>query len=128
MKCETVIIKKRKVCAGDMNQLITLKTRAMTGDFDDVDFLELFTNDGNVWAAIQTTSSGEVIFDSVGTETLVTHKIYINYIEGLTQEVWIEFGGNNYDILSVENLDERNEFMKLNCVIRGNTSYQATFA
>ena len=128
MKCETVTIKKRKVCAGDMNQLITLKTRAMTGDFDDTDFLELFTNNGDVWAAIQTSASGEVVFDSVGTETLVTHRIYINYIEGLTKEVWVEFNGNNYDILSVENLDERNEFMKLNCVIRGDISYEATFA
>jgi SPP1 family predicted phage head-tail adaptor len=126
--CEKVKIKKREVCIGDLDRIISLKVRSLVGDSNSADFLLNFTNDGDVWAAIQTTANGEVFFDGMNTEVITTHKFYINYISLFTQEIWIEFEGNNYDIINVEDLDERHEFLKLNCVIRGSNSNEASFA
>jgi len=126
--CEKVKIRNRKVCAGDMDKLIMLQTRNIAGDSNSVDFLLNFTNQGEVWAAVQTAASGESIFDEVGTETIITHRFYINFIPDFTEEIWIEFKGKRYDIVNVENLDERDEFLKLSCVVRGSVSREATKA
>lgn len=125
-QCSKIRRKKRSVCIGDLRSMITLQNRAITPPvFNGIDFSETFTDAAEVWALINTVS-GKTFFDDAGTETSITHEIYIRYDSTVTAETWIEFDGRRLDILQTENLEERDEFMKLVCTDRGsNTVSQA---
>jgi head-tail adaptor len=49
----------------------------------------------------------------------VTHVFGIRWFDGLTADYWVEYKSENYDILDVENIDERGEFALLYCNVRG---------
>jgi len=85
---------------------------------DGVDYSLTFDGAITTFANIETVS-GETIFDSSNIERDVTHKFYIRFRDSITQEKWINFKNELYDILTVENLDERNEFLLLRASKRG---------
>lgn len=115
-KCTPITLKYRRVCAGDLNRIIQLKTRAMQTPSTDVDFGEQFVS-SNTWAAVQTLK-GKDFFAGTNMNTLVTHIFYIRYRENMTAE-WIGYRGENYDIIDEENLEENNAFLALMCNVRG---------
>lgn len=126
--CQKITRKNRKVAIGDLSELITLQNRDIVEPlFGDPDFNESFSGDLEVWAAIVTVD-GKTFFDGVSTETNITHHIFIRYESTVTAETWVLFGSNRLDILKVEDLDGRNEFMKLVCVDRGLATNAATNA
>lgn len=126
--CVKISIKHRKVCTGDLRHFILLQARDLQASNSSVDFIENFTDNGNVWAAIQTARAGVTVFDASNIEIAVTHIFYIRYIAGFTQQVWIEFEGQKYDIFTVEDLDERHEFQALMCSVRGDSTKPVNFA
>lgn len=124
-KCSKIQKKKRQVCIGDMKDEITIQARNIKSPpSDGVDFVEEFTGDDVVWAAVNT-KSGVVFFDGTNQEVLKTHEIYIRYLQGVTAEAWVLFKGSRYDVLQVDNLEERDEFMRLDCTNRGTTANKA---
>lgn len=122
-KCSQVRKKRRNVCIGDMEDEITLEDRDITPpEFGSTDFSETFTTSSTVWALIETVD-GKTFFDGVSTEDNVTHWVYINYDATVTAETWITLSDSRrLDILRVEDLDERNDFMLLHCTDRGATT------
>ncbi len=125
-KCSKIRRKKRQVCLGDLDKQIQLQDRDITPPvFGSADFDEKFTNTDLVWAAIQTVN-GKTFFDNVGVETNITHIIYIRYDAAVTSETWVLFDLRRFDILDTENLEERDEFLKLTCVDRGLATLAAT--
>ena len=120
MKCQNVQIKRRRICLGDLNRQVTLKTRAIdTPDTPtDYDYDQEFTTLATVWAAIQT-MSGKDLFDGVNMIGTATHIFYIKYRSDVTAETMIEYQSKNYRILRTEDLDQNNEFMALYCALRG---------
>jgi SPP1 family predicted phage head-tail adaptor len=112
--------RKRKVCTGDLNKQITLQNRNITAPiWNSTDFGETFSGDSTVWANIQTVT-GKTFFDSVNQrDTTITHEIYIRYDSTVTSETWILYDSRRLDIVAVENLEERNEWLKLTCVDKG---------
>ena len=129
-KCEFIRKKKRRVCVGDMKDVITLNNRDITPPlFNTVDFDENFdpidVGNPESFSLIETVT-GKTFFDGVNTETPITHIIYIPYNENVTAETWITFEDRRIDILRVEDFDERHQFMKLTCNERGLTSREAT--
>ena len=125
-KCSKIRRKKRQVCVGDLDTEITLQNRAITPPvFGSVDFTETFTDDGTIFAMVNTID-GKTFFDGVNTETVITHEIYIRFDSTVTSETWVELNIRRIDILRVENLDERSEYMKLTCVDRGQITNVAT--
>lgn len=128
--CRSIRKKKRKVCVGDMKDPITLQNRDITPPlFNTVDFDEDFQPVDvlvpQVLSLVETVT-GVTFFDGVNTETPVTHIIYIPYQEAVTAETWILFESRRIDILHVEDLDVRHEFMKLTCTERGLSNREAT--
>ena len=122
-RCAPIRKKRRNVCIGDMEDEITLENRDIQApDFDTVDFDEKFTAPNPpAWSLIETVR-GKTFFDGTGVEEDVTHWIYINFDVTVTSETWVKLpDGRRFDILRVENLDERSEFMLLHCVDRGDT-------
>ena len=121
-KCMPIRKKRRNVCIGDMEDEITLENRAIQApEFGGVDFDEKFTAIAEYsWALIETVR-GKTFFDGTGVEEDVTHWVYINYDVTVTAETWVKLSdGRRFDILRVEDLDERSDFMLLHCVDRGN--------
>jgi SPP1 family predicted phage head-tail adaptor len=118
-RCQKIRRSKRQVCVGDLDTEIILQDRAIQGvTTADVNFDETFTPTATVWAMIETVA-GATVFDSTNTEVALTHRIYIRFDATVTAETWVEIYSDKYDIVTVENLDRRSEFMRLNCVIRG---------
>lgn len=125
-KCTKIRRKSRKVCVGDLNTEIKLQGRAITPPVaGSTDFDETFTDNSTVWAAVNTVS-GKTFFDGVSTDINITHEIYIRYDVTVTAQTWVELNSRRIDILAVENLDERSQFMKLICTDRGSNTLNAT--
>ena len=120
-RCKKIQVNRTQVCIGDMNRQITLHTRSITGLSDGVDFDETLSAPTVVWAAIQTIK-GEDIFDGTNVIGTATHNFFIRAINTLTAETWLEYNGEYYDVLDIQNYEERNQFMVLRCSVRGDTS------
>lgn len=101
------------------NKWITLQNRNITPpDFGTADFDEGFSGDIEVRAIIQT-ERGKVLFDGVATDNPITHKMCIEYIDGVTAETWVMYDGRRFDILDVENCGEQDVCLILRCTERG---------
>lgn len=126
--CVKISGKKRKICIGDFDKRIKIFSRQIKIQSDiDVDFNEEFIEQYEVWAMIHT-SRGAELFDGVSLTNPFTHKIYIRFKNGITQEHWIEFNNDKYDIIDVEDLEERHEILLLKSKIKGNKDIPANFA
>jgi SPP1 family predicted phage head-tail adaptor len=119
----------RRIVLGDLRHQITIKLRNLKAlsNPNQVDPTEDFTTSKVVWAYIDTKKGAE-LFDGVSTVYSYTHTFIIRYISSFTEEKWIEYQGNRYDIIDVESYDERNLFMRLTCRLRGLASKDATQA
>lgn len=125
--CQKIQSKRRRVCIADLDRQISIQNRAIQSPTNEPDYTELFSAGsstssglvaGDVWAMIESTA-GKTVFDTAGVERVVSHKITTRFFDGVTAESWILFNGNRYDVVSVENIDERGEYMVMRCVFRG---------
>lgn len=127
-KCKKLRRLKRQVCIGDLDNQIVLQDRSITPPVSGVDATEDFTTNDTVDAKVDT-SRGETIFDGVSPDGVdVTHIFTIRFITGITAETWVGFKSQRFDILDVENLEERDEWLKLRCTNRGTATNAATEA
>jgi len=127
--CQKIRVPHRTLCSGDLDVEIRLKDRKITAPTFDPDTGELGTNfteafgvdvDLTVWSAVKTVN-GKTVFDGVGTDPVtLTHEVFIHYDPVVTDEIWVLMDdGRLLDILKVEDLDEKKEWMRLSCVDRG---------
>ena len=119
--CKRTQVTRRSACIGALDRLITLQNRAIQPPaFGQVDFGEGFSGDAAVWANVRTVH-GKTFFDSVSTvEREITHEITIRYDATVTAETWILLDdGRRVDILNTEDLDERHEWLLLQCTDKG---------
>jgi len=118
-KCVKIRRKKRQICVGDLDTEIILENRNIAPPlFGSSNFDENFTPNATVWAMVSTVS-GKTFFDDVNTAISITHEIGIRFDATVTAETWIRLGSRRIDILDVNDLDERGEFMLLTCTDRG---------
>lgn len=106
-------------CLGDMIHRIDIYDREIKSPIDDtgnygLDFKKKIT----IWCSIETIN-GLTLFDSVNIERIVSHKMMIRYLSFLTQEYWIWYKSNYYDIIKIEDLNEEKRYQILYCNIRG---------
>lgn len=117
--CEKIVGRKRQVCAGDLDRLITLQIRNIEAPvFDAVDYSMAFTTINDLWAMVET-KKGTTIFDGTNIERIVDATFYIPFIPDITAESWILFEGIRYDIIRVEDLDLRHDYLALYTTTRG---------
>lgn len=127
-KCSPIRIKKRRVCTGDLKEQVVIQLRALKApQSGSVDFDEEFTTSRAVWAAIET-RSGIERFDGVNLISSPSHFIYIRYTADIDVEKWITYKNDRYEILDVENLEERNEFLLLRCSPLGDKNLRTNFS
>jgi SPP1 family predicted phage head-tail adaptor len=117
--CTKIGRPKREVCIGSMSNKITLYVRKIAApDFNDIDYGETLEEPRQVWAMVKT-SRGETVFDKANLEQDITHRFYIRYISDVTFQDWLLFKDRYYNIVDVENLENRDEFLLLRCNLRG---------
>ena len=112
-------VRRRGPAIGSMRHKITLDSRdIVTPVYGSVDFTEEFVP-VVAWASI-TTPIGKVVFDEVGDEVAVTHEFKVRYDASLTSQKYLrKSDGRRFRILSVENFDEDNIYMRLITTDRG---------
>lgn len=111
--------KRRIISIGDLNQLIKIQERSLNTQFQTgVKDQITFTTIAEPWAMVETTK-GSIFFGGVGLDREYSHKFYIRYRCNIDQTKFIEYKKKRYDILDVENLDERDEFLLLRCFPTG---------
>ena len=124
--CKKIRIPKRRYCAADLNKKIILQNRAIVAP-DHVDYTENFSTELEVWAGVKTLIGVE-IFDENNVPITASHDFIIHYRDWVTAENWILFGGNRYDILRVENFEQRNEWLRLRSTLKGSVAKASTQA
>jgi len=116
--CQRIKVKKKLVCAGDLSHRITIQTRDIKAPSDGVDFNYDERAFIQTWAMIETVNGLED-FDNINVAQNITHRFYIRFLAGLTEQEWIIFKDRRYDILDIVNINEEDEFMKLECTNKG---------
>ena len=121
--CVRIRGKKRKLCINDLDRVITLQNRNIIPplDFGGCEASEEFSDDNDVEAMLVTRASGYTVFDGTNTEVDISHQFYMRYDDSVSTETWILFESKRYDIITMEDLDERHEWLRLNCNVRGTT-------
>lgn len=119
----------RRCILGDMRHRIELQVRDIQGisNINDVSYTEKFTTTFTRWSALYTVK-GEEIFDGVNLTKLDTHHFIIRRIIGLTEEKWVKYQGRLYDIIDIDDYDERHLFMLIRTRLRGISTLQANQA
>lgn len=130
--CVKIKRKKKQVCVGSLNRRVEIYQRIIKAPFNPTNEFTNYDDEFSllrtVWALIQT-PKGTNVFDQVErSESKVTHYFYIAYFDGLTQENWIVYKNNRYDILDVINLEEQNLYYRLDCFFRGSVGKDASKA
>jgi head-tail adaptor len=125
-------IKRRRLkqyAAGDMRDRIILHVRSIQPPvLDSADFSEEYDTGTKLWSSFNTLdlqSSGLRMFDGVNINERPTHKIIIRYRQGVTTENVIAFRGVYYEIMLVQNPEERNQYLELFCRVRGDKTLEA---
>lgn len=136
--CEAIRIKKKKLCAGDMRQLVRILERSQTvGAFDNAEAIEVFVEIGRRYMAVKTidmaaTVGGTYLINGIQADPGATHVFYCRYsalISALdrTKNV-LEHKGQYYRILKANNLNEDNLTMAFQCALRGDATKEASHA
>jgi len=125
-KCVKIVRNKSRVCIGSMRRRVKIYDRVLTGDENNIDFNMDFSLLWIVWGNVQASTAGSIFFDATNIANTRTHIIDIRYKKGITAENWISIMRvddseveDYFKILSVINLDDNYQFLRLNCLLRG---------
>lgn len=122
-KCNKLQFNFDKICINDLRHRITIYERSIIApnflSEQSTKFTEQFTSIGNFWSAIEVRDGSNLFNDISLDKEDLTHIFYIRYNSSITQENWIVYDGYRYNILKVENMNERNTFNKIYASISG---------
>lgn len=139
--CNKIRVKNRSVCASDINEPVLILQRTLRAPkFGERDYDESGIKFGDkdvvlrTWAGVET-NRGYRSFDGVGlnsntSDLVYTHKFFLRYdpVCEITSENWIEFNCNLYQIVDVINIDEKNRFLEIKTVKKGESNIMANLA
>lgn len=129
--CKNISPPKRKLCAGALRTNVGLYSRDLTHPaFGSQDNRQTYTLIDTLPAAPQTIN-GIDIFDSIeksgsdGIPSVATILFFVRYRTDVTAENFLQHDGVNYQILRVEPLDLRKEYLKIFAAARGDLNLEA---
>lgn len=124
---------KLKVCSGSLRWRIKLQTRGLTSPMgSSVDFTEGFVDVSTVWAMVAPAGNVGInvkpysTFDDVTINKDYTHIFVIRYRNDVSSEMFVEFDGHRYDIVSVVDPDMTKSYLVLNALETGSNSKEAS--
>lgn len=127
-RCQKIKAKRRQVCIGDLDRIIAIQTRGSDDSFEAEESFT-FTTVFSPFAMLETLKDVFIIDKVTGGDKQVTHAFTIIFpSQDVSGENWVFFNSTRYKILGQENLDERSEFLKLLCAVRGADDREAANA
>ena len=130
-KCVKLQRTKTQVCSGNLNKYIEIFERKIGAPINSLgsepDYLENFILLYSLWAMVQT-PRGPNIFDSVNIDKSLTTIFYIRFVPNITAQNWVVYDNERYQIIRVTNMEKNNLSLKLECVLKGAISKEATKA
>ena len=124
--CKKIRRSKRSPCVGDLRDEIIIHDRDITPPlFNTAEQTQAYTNSLTVWASVNTVR-GKEIFSGTQLVGVKTHNILIRFLDTreITQENVVEFKGNYFDVLEVQNFEGRDEWLELSCGILGDKTQE----
>jgi len=115
------------VAAGDLREQATVRLRSIAAPAaDGVDAQILMQDAKTVWV-MAVTDSGSEFFDGVNLSHAYTHKFFMRFIPNtvfprsgrMSPQERITYKGREFQVVDVENLEERDEFLQVKAVERG---------
>lgn len=108
--------------AGHLRHRVTLANPTRTADTaHDGGYTETFSNltPPRVWADIAPASAGDIERQVGSTvEGKVSHLVTIRYHSGVTLKTRVTFGSRTFQVVGIQNIDERNIMQQLACMER----------
>lgn len=101
---------------GKLNKRITIQTISITRDTDGAE-LKGWTDFASVWASIQPLTGKEYFDASQSIDNVVNSKITIRYRAGIKPDMRIMYNGVVYEITSIINPNENNQYLLLMCKV-----------
>lgn len=99
--------------AGDLNKRIEIQAPTRAGDGMG-GFAETYSTICTVWAALWPTSASEMV-KSMQQTMEISHRIRIRYRSALRSSWRIKFENRYFNVVSIINPNERNEWLDLMC-------------
>lgn len=116
----------RKIPVGDMRDWITLYTRSITAPgYDSAALSEEYTSLCSLWSKHETLELDTAKFDDVQILSQPTDRFVIRFIPGLTSENILEWDGDYFKILSINDYEGRKEYLQLKCRLKGDNTLEA---
>ena len=98
--------------SGELNRLIDIEALTVTDDGMGSSVESWTTFKSGVWAAVWPVSAKEQI-KAGKTELVVTHRIRIRYLSGLTSDMRIKYNGSYFNIVSIINPGTTNRMIDI---------------
>lgn len=125
--CGRITTNKNRVCLSDLDQRIKIQTTTITGNnapgsYPTYEFQDIVS----MWALMKTTKVNRFI-DEVNTAPGITTDFYIRYTADidLTIQLWIEWRGIKFEVISSDNIDKQFEFIHLRAIEKGDAAINA---
>tara|TARA_R110002095_G_scaffold109849_1_gene96207 strand:+ start:1332 stop:1652 length:321 start_codon:yes stop_codon:yes gene_type:complete len=100
--------------AGKLRHRITFREINSTRDTTSGDMVDTPVDLATVWASV-TQMSGRELVNAQQVKPDATYKVIIRYLAGVTTDDFFTFNGRTFQILDVNNIDERNITLELMC-------------
>jgi SPP1 family predicted phage head-tail adaptor len=99
--------------AGRLKHRVAIQTQSTTLD-NYGEFTGSWATDNTVWASVEPVNGSELDIGE-GMAGVISHRVMMRYISGVTPKTRLLFGSRVLNIESVINHEERNEYLKLMC-------------
>jgi hypothetical protein len=135
--CDTIRVKKKKLCAGDLRHLVRIMDRTQrAGGFSDPEVVEDFIEIARSYMAIKTIAgtriSGRSTVNDIQIQNGATHIFYCRrtpVIERMDiSKTFLLFNGEYYRVIMSDKINEDNLTMLIQCALRGDSTKAASEA
>jgi hypothetical protein len=130
--CDVIRIKKKRLCAGDLRNLVQVLSRdQVVGSFDSVEPEEIFVEIAKSWMAIKTVA-GKSIVSGIQVLDDATHMFFCRYTPALSEmditKTFFLWSGKYYRVLKLDKINEDNLALAIQCALRGDSTKAAAEA
>lgn len=122
-KCKSISKTKKMLCITSLKTSVVVYDRDIRAPKADGNHSERYSNPRPVKAQVETRGKGVDVFSDISQDYVtVSHLITMRFMQNITSQNWVQFGGKNYDVLKAENIDEESRYLRLYCSLSGSTS------
>lgn len=125
MLCGPKKFKRFLVRSGDLKHRITIQDDNIGAPKTGVDASITFTDIATVYAAMETVNPKHP-FDGINIDEAITHRFYVRHIDSIQEGNFVLHRETRYRITQIVNIDGLQEWLRLDCNLKGDSSKEAS--